>query len=252
MTTCRFLGRVEASAFLAASTSRANLARNCSSSAYSGHTSLTATFRSPGVTPTKTRPTYHRPTIAVRGRDGRFRTIPSPRESRGRAQPEHAASTGRLTPGRGVGECRREPGHVRFRPREREVGRVDEARNLVSGRLVCPPEASKSGTLFVTRTRPSVSATWKISRSDRARRKGSVTTARQSMPQAARSVAIAGENISSRSNASGTFPGTTLTVPAVPVAVPMPPVPVRPRHVPYAGSRRPPPGSRSSRPKPRV
>ena len=39
----------------------------------------------------------------------------------------------------------------------------------------------------------------------RARRTGSATTARQSMPRAARSRAIAGENISSRSNASGTF-----------------------------------------------
>ena len=63
------------------------------------------------------------------------------RESRGRAQPEHAAPAGRLTPGRGVGECRREPGDVGFRPREREVRRVDEPRNLVSGRLVCSPEA---------------------------------------------------------------------------------------------------------------
>ena len=74
----------------------------------------------------------------------------------------------------------------------------------------------------------------------------------RSMPRAARSVAIAGENISSRSNASGALRGATLTVPAVPVAVPMPPVPVQPRRVPYAGSRRPPPGSRSSRPEPHV
>ena len=71
------------------------------------------------------------------------------------------------------GECRPKPRHIRFRPREREVGRVDEARDLVSGRLVCPSEALESGTLFVTRTRPSASAVWKISRSDRARRTGS-------------------------------------------------------------------------------
>ena len=93
-------------------------------------------------------------------------------------------------------------------PPEREVGHVGEARNLVSGRLVCPSEAVEVRALFVTRTRPSAKAAWKISRSDRARRTGPATTARQSMPRAARSVAIAGENISSRSNASGTLPGT--------------------------------------------
>src|SRR5579862_5698420 len=49
--------------------------------------------------------------------------------SRRRAQPEHAAAAGCLAVGRGGGECRPKPGYIRFRPREREVGRVDEARN---------------------------------------------------------------------------------------------------------------------------
>jgi len=41
----------------------------------------------------------------------------------------------------GGGECRPKPGYMRFRPREREVGRADEARNHVAGRLVCTSES---------------------------------------------------------------------------------------------------------------
>jgi hypothetical protein len=64
-----------------------------------------------------------------------------PPASRGRAQPEHAAAAGCLGVGHRCGECRPKPGHIRFCAREREVGRVNKARNLFSSRLVCPSKA---------------------------------------------------------------------------------------------------------------
>src|SRR5271154_5777162 len=67
----------------------------------------------------------------VRHIGSRVGLVRLPPTSPGRAQPEHAAATGCLTAGRGGGKCRPNPGHIRFRPREREVGRVNEARNLI-------------------------------------------------------------------------------------------------------------------------